>query len=238
MREVDEAVRQDDLRTFLQRYGVMVAVGFVLVLAALAGGLWWKEHREDQLEKRSEKLITAFDNLGSSKIAEAKTDLAPVAADGGPAASAAAKLTLAAVALRERREADAYRQYEEVAGDADTPKPYRDLASIRLVAAKFEQMKPSDVVMRLSPLAKPGNPWFGSAGELVAMAYLKEGKADQAGPLLAAIAKDETVPTTIRSRTRQLAGLLGYDAVVDVDKTLVQLRTEQGGTAPAPAPAP
>ncbi len=71
-------------------------------------------------------------------------------------------------------------------------------------------MKPDDVIARLKPLAKPGNPWFGSAGELVAMAYLKQGKRDLAGPLFASIAKDENAPKSMRSRARQMAGMLGY----------------------------
>jgi hypothetical protein len=39
------------------------------------------------------------------------------------------------------------------------------------------------------------------------------GKNDLAGPLFAGIAKDENVPQSIRSRARQMAGLLGIDAV-------------------------
>jgi hypothetical protein len=95
-------------------------------------------------------------------------------------------------------------------------------------------MKPEEVIARLKPLAKPGNPWFGSAGELVAMAYLKQGKKDLAGPLFAAIAKDEQAPRSMRSRARQMAGMLGYDAVVDVDQVLAEQRADNsqpGATA-------
>jgi len=128
--------------------------------------------------------------------------------------------------------------YESIAGADNAPKPYRDLAAIRSVAAQFDQLDPQKVVDRLKPLATPGNPWFGSAGELVAMAYLKQGKENLAGPLLAAIAKDKDVPQSLRSRTRQLAGLLGYDAVDDVDRTLAELREAEGGAgAPPAAPA-
>jgi hypothetical protein len=70
------------------------------------------------------------------------------------------------------------------------------------------------------------------------MAYMKQGKAELAGPLFAAIAMDEDVPQTLRSRTRQLAGLLGYDAVTDVDQTLAELReAEAAPGTPAQAPA-
>ena len=122
----------------------------------------------------------------------------------------------------------------ELADDKDAPEAYRDLAAIRGVATSFDTMKPEDAIARLKPLAKPGNPWFGSAGELVAMAYLKQGKKDLAGPLFASIAKDKDAPKSMRSRARQMAGLLGYDAVVDVDQVLAEERIDKTGPG-APA---
>ena len=64
----------------------------------------------------------------------------------------------------------------------------------------------------MEPLAKPGNPWFGSAGELTAVALLKQGKKDEAGRLYGAIAKDRSVPDQIRARAVQVASSLGVDA--------------------------
>ena len=81
-------------------------------------------------------------------------------------------------------------------------------------------MKPAAVIAELGALAKPGNPFFGSAAEMVAMAQLESGNRAEAGRLFAAIAKDEDLPETLRSRARQMAGLMGVDAVVDVEKLL------------------
>ena len=64
----------------------------------------------------------------------------------------------------------------------------------------------------MKPLAEPGNPWFGSAGEMTAMAMLKQGKKAEAGRMFAAIAADEQVPSSIRARAVQIAGTLGVDA--------------------------
>ncbi len=82
---------------------------------------------------------------------------------------------------------------------------------IRQTAVEFDSLKPEDVISRLKPLAKPGNPWFGSAGELTAMALLKEGKKDEAGQMFGALARDKTVPDTIRARSVQIASTLGVD---------------------------
>ena len=72
-------------------------------------------------------------------------------------------------------------------------------------------MKPDEVVAKLKPLAVAGKPFFGSAGEMTAIAYLQMNKTREAGALFAALAKDEGVPESIRSRAVQLAGVLGVD---------------------------
>ena len=235
-REVDEAVRKEQLDGAVKRYGWLVAGALVLGLAGFGGWLYWSDRREGQIEEKSEKLISAFDRLDAGQLEQASGDLAGLSEDGSSATAISAKLARAGIALRDNRQAEAVRLYESIASDEGAPKPYRDLAAIRAVATQFDKLDPQAVVDRLKPLATPGNPWFGSAGELVAMAYMKQGKEELAGPLFAAIAKDEDVPQTLRSRTRQLAGLLGYDAVVDVDETLAELREAEAGAA-APLPA-
>lgn len=237
LREVDDAVRKEQLDSAVQSYGWSIAGALALGLAGFGGWLYWSDRREGQIEQRSERLVSAFDRLEAGQIGQAGEDLLALSEEGSSATAISAKLARAGIALRDNRQAEAIELYESIAGDEDAPKPHRDLATIRAVAIQFDKLDPQKVIDRLKPLATPGNPWFGSAGELVAMAYMKQGKDELAGPLFAAIAKDEAVPQTLRSRTRQLAGLLGYDAVVDVDQTLAELR-EAEGTPGAPARAP
>lgn len=237
LREVDEAMRKEQFGSAAKRYGWLIGGAMVLGLAGFGGYLWWDGHRQGQLEEQSDKLITTLDKLEAGQIDQAEDDLAALA-KGSSATAVSAKMARAGIALRDNRQAEAASLFDEIAADDDAPQAYRDLATIRSVATRFDQMPPQQVIDRLKTLATPGNPWFGSAGELVAMAYYKQGKLDRAGPLFAAIAKDEDVPQTLRSRTRQMAGLLGYDAVIDVDETLADMRNESdAAAAPAPAPA-
>ena len=129
--------------------------------------------------------------------------------------------------MEQGRTAEAAEIYAGVAADADAPRLMRDLATIRQVAATFDGLEPGDVIARLEPMVAPGKPFFGSAGELVAMAYLEQGKTREAGALFASIAKDETQPEALRSRARQMAGVLGVDAIEDVDQVLDQMRAPE-----------
>lgn len=231
-REVDEAVRQDQMTQAAKRYGIPLAIAVAIGLAGFGGWLLWQGHRDEDLERHSEDLVRAIDHLSANNLDTASKALTPIIADGSDGAVASAKLLKAGIAMQQSRRAEAIKLYGEVYADSATPKPYRDLANIREVAANFDAMPPAKVIERLKPLAVPGDPWFGSAGELVGMAYLKQGKKDLAGPLFAAIAKDEKVPESLRARSRQIAGLMGVDAIVDVDQ-IVKGAAADGEAAPA-----
>ena len=137
-------------------------------------------------------------------------------AAGDTGNAALAQIAQAGIAAEQGNAAEAAKLYGAVARNQNAPQPLRDLASVREVAAAFDTLPPQTVIDRLSGLAQPGTPWFGVAGEMVGVAYLKQGKTAQAGPLLVKIAKDKTQPEGLRARVRQLAGQIGFDAIEDV----------------------
>jgi len=215
MREVDDALRQDQVEQFLVRYGKPLLAVVVAALLAFAGYLYWQHRQRAEAEAGSEQLILALDDLDAGNASGAQAKLAPIAAGSGGTATMA-QIAQAGALLDKGKSADAAKLYSKVAEDSAAPKPLRDLATVREIAAAFDTLPPQTVVDRLSSLAQPGNPWFGVAGEMVGVAYLKQGKAKQAGPLFVKIAKDKTQPDALRARVRQLAGQLGYDAIDDV----------------------
>lgn len=216
LREVDEALRQDEMHTAFQRWGKLAVLGVVILLGGLGGYLFWHQQSRESAAQQGEQLTVALDDVEGGKLGDGANKLTALTAASNDGTKAAAQMLQAGIAIEQGKPGDAVKLFEAVAADGDAPQPYRDLATIRAVATNFDAMKPEDVVARLKSLAEPGKPWFGSAGELVGLAYLKQGKNDLAGPLFAAISRDKEVPETLRARTRQMAGLLGVDAIDDV----------------------
>jgi hypothetical protein len=239
IREVDDAYRQDQVGELARKYGRPAAFGLVAAVALFGGYLLWDWRHETDLETQSEELVKSLDAIDAGNFDTAGPALDKLLADGNDGTRAAARMLQAGVALRQGREADAARLYGQVRADESAPPVYRQLATVREVAVSFDTMDKAQVVQRLKPLAVPGNAWFGSAGELLAMAYLEQNRRDLAGPLLAQIAKDDDVPQSLRSRARQIAGVLGVDAVEDVDQMLAETGSgDQGAAAASPAAAP
>ncbi|MFM5885098.1 MAG: tetratricopeptide repeat protein [Novosphingobium sp.] len=213
LREVDEALREDQLVGALKRYGRIVGTAIVVGLIGLAGYLFWDHNQKQAAGERSERMILALEKAqaGPSSADASLKEFDALAKDGSAGSKAAAALTAAALRQQQGKTDEAAKAYAAVAADSAVPQPYRDLATLRDVAMRFDALPPQQVVDRLKPLAVPGNAWFGTAGELAGLAYLKQGKPDQAGPLFAAVAKDKAVPQSLRARASLLAGQLGYD---------------------------
>lgn len=212
LREVDENLRRDQARDFAKKYGAWFGIAIVLFLVASAGFIWWQQHKVQRSEKQVEQLAEIFKNIGSGAPGDAPKQLDDISDSGSKGLRATAMFTRAALALQQNDVKTATAKYREIAADSSLPQPYRDAALLRQTALEFDSLQPQQVISQLEPLAKPGTPWFGSAGEMTALALLKENQPAQAAQLFAAIAKDKSVPDSIRARSVQIASSLGVDA--------------------------
>jgi len=216
LREVDEGLRRDQAQAFAKRYGTIIAGAILLFLAAVGGYIYWQDRQSKVAGADSETLSAALTDISANRTATVGPTLDQLADSPSEGIATEARLTQAAVALAGGNRASAIAIYRSIADDKGLADPFRDLATLRLVTLEFDTIKPEAAITRLEPLAVSGNPWFGSAGELTAMAMLKQGRKADAGRLFAAIAADNQVPVTIRSRAVQIAGTLGVDATASL----------------------
>ncbi|MFD1786441.1 tetratricopeptide repeat protein [Sphingomonas floccifaciens] len=213
LREVDEELRRDEAMKLWKRWGVLGIAVVVAGLVALAGYLWWQSNSRNVAGEQGIKFNEAMNALGNQQPAKAEPILAELAKSGSEGYSALAKFTQAAIALQKPDLKTAARLFAEVAGDSGTAQPLRDLALVRQTLAEYDSLQPQVVIDRLRPMAVKGNPYFGTAGEMTAIAHLRMGRRDLAGRMFGEMARDETVPASIRQRAVQMAGVLGVDAV-------------------------
>ncbi|UAB79713.1 tetratricopeptide repeat protein [Erythrobacter sp. SCSIO 43205] len=220
MREIDDAVRQQDTVQFFQKYGVALGSAVALIIVGMLGYWWWDSTSEAALEEQSEAIVSALDSVEANDFAGAEEKVDGLVDDGSVGARSMARFLKAAAAIEQGETDRAVELYASIVADEEAPQSLRDLALIREISTNFDDRKPADIIAKLEGLAVPGNPYFGSAGELVAVAHLEAGNREEAGALFSAISQDETVPDTLRNRTRQMAGLLGVDAIVDVNELI------------------
>jgi hypothetical protein len=211
LREVDEELRRDQALQLWRRWGRWIIAAVIVGLLAFAGMLLWNSHQDSVAGKKGEQLDQALDDLKTDR-AKADAALKTLAASGGAGYGTMAKLAQAGEFAAKNDPRSAVAILSGIAGDSSVPRPVRDLATIRQTTLEYDSLKPAAVVDRLKQYAQPASPWFGSAAELVATAYLRQGKRDLAAALYGQLAKSEKVPPSIRQRAVQMASVLGIDA--------------------------
>ena len=211
LREVDDELRREQMGNFLKRYGWWLIAAFVLVLGAIGGWLWWKEHKQAVAGTQGETLTAALDSLESGNRNAAAPKLAELANSDVAGYRAAALFARANSETSAGNAPAAIATLRSIAANQDFDEIYRQAAIVRQTQLEFDTLPPQQVVQRMRPLARPGSPWLGSAGEMLGVAYLKMHRPDLAGPVFASIGRDENVPPSIRTRAGQMAGSLGID---------------------------
>ncbi|GGB24941.1 hypothetical protein GCM10011380_13140 [Sphingomonas metalli] len=212
LREVDDEVRRDDLVRFWKRWGIAVGAVVLIGLAAFGAYLFWQHRQGESAGQEGERLQAAYDALSTGQMDKAQPLLAELSKSDRDAYRVLALFSEADILLRRGDTKGAAAKFAAVAGDSGVAQPFRDLALVRQTATEFDTLPPQQVVDRLRPLAVPGNPWLGSAGEMMAVAQMRLGQRGPAGQLFARVAQDEGVPESIRQRAVQMASLLGVDA--------------------------
>jgi hypothetical protein len=203
VREVDENLRRDRIRDFFKENGSLLVVAVILFLAACGAIIWYQQHRVERAEGHVEQLAQIYKDIGTGNTSSAPKQLDDLSKASSKSVRASAMFTRAALAIQQNDQKLAVSTYKSIADDSSFPDAYRNAALIRQTALEFDQLR---------PLTKAGDPWFGSAGEMTALALIKQGKNKEAGQLFAAIAKDKNVPASIRDRAIQISGTLGVDS--------------------------
>jgi hypothetical protein len=235
LREVDEELRKERASQVFARYGWWIIAGVVLMLAAIGGFFWWQNYRAERAGAQGEALLNVLDAMEGGNRSAAAARIDELAESSIPGYRAAALFARANSQVAANNTAAAIATYAAIAGNEDFAEPYRHAALVRQTALEFDRLPPQQVIQRLSSLARPGQPFFGAAGEMVGVAHLRMNRPDLAGPLFGRIGRDETVPPSIRTRAIQMAGSLGVNALPDPPPGEVQ-PVRPGQPAPAAAP--
>ncbi len=74
LREVDDAVRRDDMLSFWSRYGRLVAVAVGVLLAGYGGFLLWLSYQHGIAERSSEDFAVMLKSASGAQLDQANYD--------------------------------------------------------------------------------------------------------------------------------------------------------------------
>ncbi len=202
-REVDDAVRQDDMKLWWKRWGTWVVGAAVVAVVAVTGMVGYRQYDGAQRAAASAAYTAALAKIGQDNAA-ARAELNKQAESApAPYNSLAA---LAAAQLLDKPE-------EQVAAleavSARLPPELSDLAQVIAGFRSADTPKFETTVARLDPLAMPDRPFHASVAELQALAAARKNDLKRARELWTAIVKDPASPQGAQQRAQAMLTYFG-----------------------------
>jgi hypothetical protein len=204
-REVDEEIRQDQLKKLWDLYGsyiVALCVGVVIAVAALKGWQYWQLK---QAEAGAVAYADAIQLVKDGKRSEADKALKQIDHSGF---GRLAKLRRAANLAAEGKADEAVALYDQAAADSNADPALRDLARIRAGYLLADKLAPAELIGRLGSLDSDQSQWRGSAREIFALSAYRTGDYAMADRYANAIVADIEIPLSLRQRAQAMIELL------------------------------
>lgn len=205
--EVSEEVRRDRLYGLMRKYGWIGILAIFLLVGGAAYNEWNKAAKQAAAQDLGDSLLSALEQP------EAADRLAALAVIDGKTADARALIGLlkSAQAQSDGDITAAATALNGLISDADVPKAYRDLATLKLVLLKGVEMPIEARRESLLSLAVAGAPFRLLAQEKLALLDVEAGDVPAAISRLHDIIGDVEVTAGLRNRASQLIMVLGGD---------------------------
>lgn len=208
-REVDEEVKRESMRKMWAKYRwLVVAVVAGAVLGTIGFelyGTWRTKTSLTESDQFESAVISAF----TGKQDEALTTLSALAADGSTGYKYLATLKSASILMNKGDKDTAYNLLTQLMNDTSAPREIRDTARLSLVGNQVDSADPAALQSLLKPVLVESNAFYGSAVELSAVLYLKQGQKDNAAALLKQASANTRIPENIRARLAELLSAVG-----------------------------
>lgn len=209
VREVNEELRQDQLKALWSRYGLLMVAGVLLILAATGGWVGWNYWTEQQANRSGDQFSAALQLANQGRTDEALAALRQLESDGHGAYPVLARLRAATVMAEAGEYEDAIAGFDSVAADSAVPTSIRDMARLRAALLLVDHGSYDDVAQRAETLADDANALRHSAREAMGLAAWREGDGENALRLFQHIVDDPAAPSNMRQRAELMVELIG-----------------------------
>ncbi|VAV98154.1 hypothetical protein MNBD_ALPHA01-786 [hydrothermal vent metagenome] len=208
IREVDEDLRQKQLTGIWKKYGPYVIAFLVGTVLFVAGNVTLKNYNESQYAKVADQYGLIEQSVQANDFDTAMSRLRALSDTDVSGYRILVAFKEAEIELERGNRDQALAALDSLVNAGGVDKVYRDLASLKAAMIALDNASYDDIKARLAPLTIEGNPWKYMAKELLAMAALADGQAQEAKRLLLELEQDLEAPQNIKDRAKDFKSVI------------------------------
>lgn len=208
VREVDEAVRQEELKRLWNRYGVFALAGAFMIVAGVAGYKGWNYWQAKQSADAGARFVGALTLNEDGKTEEAAAAFKELASDGPAGYQLLSRFQLAAADVKAGKTGSAVAAYDALAADTGIGPLLKEFAQIQAAGLLVDQASLDDMKKRIDAIAEGSSPWRHSAREYLGLTAYRTGNGADAERYFTKALSDPGIPPNLRRRAEMILALV------------------------------
>ncbi|WP_020178976.1 tetratricopeptide repeat protein [Methylopila sp. M107] len=205
--EVQEDLRRDRLKAFWDRYGTLLLVVGLLIVAGVGGWRGYQYLQARAAATAGDQYQAATKLSTEGKADEARAAFGEIGSKGPTGYQTVARLREADEAAKKDKAA-ALKLYQAIANDPAADPLLKDAARIRGAYVAVDAGKPEDVRALVEPIAAKDGAWRSLAREALGLAAFKAGDMAEARRQLEAVVSDPEAVGNVRQRADLMLAVL------------------------------
>ncbi len=208
LREVDEAVRQDQYKKLWDRYGVVALGAAALIVLGVAGYKGWSYWQEKRAQDAGAKFTQALLMEDGADAAKAREMLTALAESGPEGYRVLARFQLAAAEAKAGDIDKAVADYDALAIDPGVDPILQGHATLQAAALLLDKADYAEMERRLKGLVDTNSAWRFSARELLGLSAYRLNNMREAERQFSALIGDQGTPPNLRERADMMLALI------------------------------
>lgn len=206
IKEIDEDVKNDQLKVLWNKYGLFVIAFVVLAVSAAVSFEKIKDWKQAQNQARTQNYIASTQLETPEQTIEA---LQKINTANQGIFSDFAKLQIANVLFNQKKNEEALATLQSLIDDKQVNDEVKNIALIKLATYKVDTMPRAEFEAMLKPLTDEKSSWRPLAYDLIAMSAVHDGDIDTAKRIYENVLQLKDLPEGFRVKVQDMLSSLG-----------------------------
>jgi hypothetical protein len=202
IQEIDEDVKNDNLKQLWEKYGVFIVLLVVLAVSATVSFEKFKSWRAAQNQAATETYMSAVQLKENPE--ETLAALQQINQSSQGIFSDFAKLQIANVLFNQNKNDEAKATLQSLIDDQQVNAEVKNIALIKLATYMVDELPKAEFEAMLKPILDANNSWTPLAQDLLAMSAIKEGDVDTARTIYENILKIKDLPDNFKTKIQDM----------------------------------
>ena len=208
IREVNEELRSEQMRTIWKRFSPFIIGVAVLIVLGVAGSSLYQWWETSQSSASGDRYLSALKDAGEKREDAATKELEALTKDGFGAYPVLARMRLATLKAQRGDIAAAVSDFAAIGKDQSVPVAIRNASRLRAAWLLVDSGTYEQVAAEVEELAVPSSAMRHGAREVLGLSAYKAGDYAKARDWFQLIVDDTSAPSGAASRARTMLSLI------------------------------